>query len=88
MSGIINKRVEYAHTSHNRTVCAAPPVGGLGSVKPQSAQAPLWDFTPPHFCGCWNAARSFIATAKTSHTAGTLSEIRVEIILKLCKIVL
>ena len=25
-----NKIVEYAPTSHNRSVCVAPPVGGLG----------------------------------------------------------
>jgi hypothetical protein len=29
----------------------------------------------PHFCGCWNAPRSLIATAKTSYTAGTLCDI-------------
>jgi len=35
----------------------------------------LWVFSPPHFCGCWNAPRSFIATAKTSYTTGTLYDI-------------
>jgi hypothetical protein len=29
--------MEYAPTSYNRTVYAAPPVGGLGYEKPQSA---------------------------------------------------
>jgi hypothetical protein len=47
---------------------------GAGSIKTQSAQAPLWVFIPPHFCGCWNTSCSFIATAKTSHTTGTLSD--------------
>jgi hypothetical protein len=28
--------------------------GGSGYAKHQSAQAPLWCFAPPHFCGCWN----------------------------------
>jgi hypothetical protein len=48
---------------------------GAGSVKTQSVQAPLWVFTPPHFCGCWNTSCSFIATAKTSYTTGTLGNI-------------
>ena len=68
----MNNKNKAKKPAYNRTVCASPPVGGLGSVKSQSAQAPLWDFTPPQFCGCWNASRSFIATAKPSHTAGTL----------------
>ena len=62
----------YGTTSPNRTVYAAPPVGGLASVKRQSGLRPLWRFTPAHFCGCWNTSCSFIATAKTSYTAGTL----------------
>jgi hypothetical protein len=34
--------------------------------------APLCGFSPPHFCGCWKPTVSFIATAKTSYTTGTL----------------
>jgi hypothetical protein len=66
--------MEYGPTAHNRTVYASPPVGGSGYEKPQSGLRPLCGFSPPHFCGCWNASRSFIATAKTSYTAGTLCE--------------
>jgi hypothetical protein len=39
----------------------------------------LCGFSPPHFCGCWKPAVSFIATAKTSYTAGTLCAICFEI---------
>jgi hypothetical protein len=46
--------MEYAPTSSNRIVYASPPYGGSGYKKTQSAQAPLWFFSPPHFCGCWN----------------------------------
>jgi hypothetical protein len=66
--------MEYGTTAHNRSVCASPPVGGSGYAKMQSGLRPLCIFAPPHFCGCWNASRSFIATAKTSHTAGTLCD--------------
>jgi predicted nucleotidyltransferase len=31
-------------------------------------------FSPAHFCGCWKPTVSFIATAKTSYTTGTLYE--------------
>jgi hypothetical protein len=65
-----NGKMGYGGTSYNRTVTA--PTAGY--AKHQSAQAPLWCFTPPHFCGCWNTSCSFIATAKTSVTAGTLYE--------------
>jgi hypothetical protein len=51
------------------------PLGGSGYEKPQSGLRPLCGFSPPHFCGCWNASRSFIATAKTSYTAETLCAI-------------
>jgi hypothetical protein len=44
---------------------------------------PLWYFAPPHFCGCWNATRSLIATAKTSYTAGTFCAIVPKILLKI-----
>jgi hypothetical protein len=52
--------------------------GGSGYEKPQSGLRPLCGFSPPHFFGCWNASRSFIATAKTSHTAGTLGEMPIK----------
>ena len=48
------------------------PLGGSGSAKHQSGLRPLWCFATPQFCGCWNTSCSFIATAKPSHTAGTL----------------
>ena len=35
--------------AHNRTVYAAPPVGGLGSEKPQSGYALCAVFSPPQF---------------------------------------
>ena len=72
----------YAHTSHNRTVCASP-LKRLGFRKTPVGLRPLWRFAPPHFCGCWKPAVSLIATAKTSHTAGTLYEIWAEIIERL-----
>jgi hypothetical protein len=51
---------------------------GRGYEKPQSGYRPLCGFSPPHFCGCWKPAVSFIATAKSSDTAGTLGAIRAE----------
>jgi hypothetical protein len=66
--------MEYGHTAHNRTVYASGAVAPSGYEKPQSGLRPLCGFSPPHFCGCWNAPHSFIATAKTSYTAGTLCE--------------
>jgi hypothetical protein len=44
----------------------------------------LWDFSPPHFCGCWKPAVSFIATAKTSYTAETLCEMAAKIFWNYC----
>ena len=67
--------IENKITAHNRIVYASPPFGGSASAKPQSGLRPLCGFAPAHFCGCWNAPRSFIATAKTSYTTGTLCEI-------------
>jgi hypothetical protein len=49
-------------------VNAAPAVAGLASVKHHSGLRPLWGFSPAHFCGCWNASHSFIATAKTLYS--------------------
>ena len=36
--------MKNSQTAHNRTVYAAPPVGGLGSEKPQSGLRPLCGF--------------------------------------------
>jgi hypothetical protein len=48
---------------------------GARATKNRSRATPLCGFSPPHFCGCWKPAVSFIETAKTSYTAGTLYEI-------------
>jgi hypothetical protein len=39
-------------------------------------------FSPAHFARRWNASHSFIATAKTSYTAGTLDAIVPKIFVK------
>jgi hypothetical protein len=65
--------MEYATTAHNRIVYAAGAKAPLASVRLGRLRLPR--LTPAHFCGCWNALRSFIATAKTSYTTGTLSDI-------------
>jgi len=49
----------------NRIVYAAP-LRGLTSVRLGRLCLPR--LITAHFCGCWNASRSFIATAKTSFT--------------------
>jgi hypothetical protein len=71
--------MEYGGTSPNRTVYASP-LSGLGLRKNAVGLRPWCVFSPPHFCGCWNATRSFIATAKTSYTAGTLCAIWAKIV--------
>ncbi|GHV84591.1 hypothetical protein AGMMS50230_01990 [Spirochaetia bacterium] len=48
-----NKKMEYAQTTHNRTVYAAPAVAGLAYEKTQSAYGLCALFSPAHFCGCW-----------------------------------
>jgi hypothetical protein len=72
----IKKIIGYGRTAYNRTVYASGAVAPSGYKKPQSALRPLCGFSPPHFCGCWKPSVSFIATAKTSYTAGTLCEIQ------------
>ena len=67
-------------TAYNRIVYASPPGGGSGSVRLGRLWLPR--LTSPHFCGCWNAAHSFIATTETSYTTGTLDEIGAKIIEK------
>jgi hypothetical protein len=56
--------VEYAPTSHNRTVYASPPVGGSGSVHLGQSLYSFPRFTPPTFLQA--------LACKTSHTAGML----------------
>jgi len=46
----------------------SPPFGGSGSKKLQSAQAPLCDFSPPHFAVAGLAAQALIRNHKTSVT--------------------
>jgi hypothetical protein len=67
-------------TSPNRTVYASGAVAPSGYEKPQSGLRPLCVFSPPHFCGCGKPTVSFIATAKTSYTAGTLYEMAAKIL--------
>jgi hypothetical protein len=65
----------YAPTALNRTVYAAPPVGGLGSVKPQSALCAFVGFYSTTFFCARKMLRIFlIGHKKTSHTAGTLGD--------------
>jgi len=42
--------------------------GGSGSEKPQSAQAPLCNFFPPHFAVAGLASQTLIRNRKTSVT--------------------
>ena len=67
------KKKKNGPTTHNRSVYATPPVGGLASVHLGRLRLPR--LTSAHFCNCWNALHSFIAIAKTSYTAGTLGAI-------------
>jgi hypothetical protein len=46
----------------------------LGLRKTAVGLRPLCGFSPPHLCGCWKPAVSFIATAKTSYTAGRYAQ--------------
>jgi hypothetical protein len=75
---ICNKKiVGYGGTAHNRTVYAAPAAAGLvfrslGHSAALHSHASLH----PHFCKPWKPTVSFIATAKTSYTAGTLYAMR------------
>jgi hypothetical protein len=57
---------------------------GWASVKTQSGLRPLWVFTPAHFAVAGLAAQALIRNRKTSYTAGTLSEIPLEIIVNMC----
>jgi hypothetical protein len=71
----------YGGTAHNRSVYASGAVAPSGYEKPQSAQAPLWGFSPPHF-GPPQCYALLYGRAKTSYTAGTLCEIGAKIFCK------
>jgi hypothetical protein len=58
-------------TAFNRTVYAAP-LCGLASENTQSAQAPLYVFSPAHFAVAGLDAQALIRNRKTSYTAETL----------------
>jgi len=49
-------------------ICSPPCSGGSGSSKPQSAQAPLWGFAPPHFAVAGLAPQALIRNRKTSYS--------------------
>ena len=69
------EKMEYARTAYNRAVCAAPPVGGLGSTKHQSALCAFVVFCSTTFFCARKMLRIFlIGHKKTSHTAGTLND--------------
>jgi hypothetical protein len=55
--------MEYARTSHNRTVYASPPVGGSGYEKPQSAYGLCVVFLR-HILARRNATHCFIGGPK------------------------
>jgi hypothetical protein len=72
--------MEYGGTAYNRIVCAAPAVAGLAYEKPQSALRAVVRFFSGTFCPPLELLRnSFIAAVKTSHTTGTLGDIKIEI---------
>jgi hypothetical protein len=80
-----NKIMEYAPTSHNRIVCAAPPYGGLAYKKPQSGLRPFVRFfSGTFFCALKPLRGFFIGRKKTSHTTGTLYAICPKIGLRYC----
>jgi hypothetical protein len=68
----------YAQTAHNRAVCASPPVGGSGSKKPQSA----FGLCAVFLRHIWGGGQCFALPyypPQTSHTVGTLGDIKLEI---------
>jgi hypothetical protein len=63
----------YGQKAYNRTVYASPLVGRLGLRKTPVGLAPFVVFYSATFLRLLELLRnSFIATAKTSYTAGTL----------------
>ena len=64
----------YGITAYNRTVYASPPSAAWATKKPSRA-TPFVGFFSATFLRLLELLRnSFIATAKTSYTAGTLCE--------------
>jgi hypothetical protein len=77
---MMDKIVVYAHTSHNRTVYAAPAVGGLGFRSARSFRfAPFPRLTPAQFASPGLASQALIRAGKPSYTVGTLCEIKTKI---------
>jgi hypothetical protein len=74
----------YGQPAHNRTVYAAPAVGGLGfrSARPFRF-APFPRLTPAPFASPGLATQALIRADKPSYTAGTLGAIIFELVPKL-----
>jgi hypothetical protein len=70
----------YAPTALNRTVYAAPPVGGLGYEKPQSALRAFVRFSLRHSLGRGRCYATPYYLPKPSYTAGTLYAIRPKLV--------
>jgi hypothetical protein len=65
----------YGATAHNRTVYAAPAVGGLGLRSARSFRyAPFPRLTPAQFASPDLATQALIRAGKPSYTAGTLCD--------------
>jgi hypothetical protein len=70
------KMIRNAQPSHNRTVYAAPAVGGLGFCSARSFRfAPFPRLTPAQFASPGLASQALIRAGKPSYTAETLCEI-------------
>jgi hypothetical protein len=67
--------MEYARTSHNRSVYAAGAVAPLASVRLGQSLRSFPRLTPAHFASPGLATQALIRAGKTSYTAGTLCEI-------------
>jgi hypothetical protein len=68
----------YATTSHNRTVYAAPAVGGLGFRSARSFRfAPFPHLTPAQFASPGLATQTLIWAGKPSVKFGTLGKTHV-----------
>jgi hypothetical protein len=76
--------MEYGGTAHNRTVYASGAVAPSGYEKPQSGYALGAVFLRHIFAVAGMLRIPFIATAKTSYTAGTLCAIWAKFFLKYC----
>jgi hypothetical protein len=82
---MLKVKIKAEKTAHNRAVYAAPAVAGLAYKKTQSACGLCAFFLRHIFAVAGNLTVSFIATAKTSYTAGTLCVICPKILLKILK---